>query len=155
MRQLSIRSKIIFTVLFVGLACLAAGGIIGYQSGDRVLTRSVARQLTGEREIKKQRVEGYITNELRMTEAVGGARETVIAAKALIEAFHSMHADLNADPSKDKADTDELKSWYQKNFLPKIDRVAGSHTPLEGLIPADPVGRHLQLDYIARNPNPD
>jgi hypothetical protein len=39
-------------------------------------------------------------------------------------------------------------------LLPRLDKVAGSHTPLEGLMPADPVGRRLQADYIARNPNP-
>jgi len=32
--------------------------------------------------------------------------------------------------------------------------VAGSHTPLEGLIPADSFARRLQADYIARNPYP-
>ena len=36
-----------------------------------------------------------------------------------------------------------------------MDRIVGSHTPLEGLIPADPVGRRLQADYIARNPFPN
>jgi hypothetical protein len=35
MGQLSMRSKIILTLLLTGLACLATGGIIGYQSGAR------------------------------------------------------------------------------------------------------------------------
>jgi hypothetical protein len=37
MRQLSIRSKIILTLLLTGLACLATGGIIGYESGAKAL----------------------------------------------------------------------------------------------------------------------
>ena len=35
-----------------------------------------------------------------------------------------------------------------------LDKIAGSHTPVEGLMPTDPVARRLQADYIARNPNP-
>jgi hypothetical protein len=35
-----------------------------------------------------------------------------------------------------------------------LDKIAGSHTPVEGLMPADLVARRLQVDYIARNPNP-
>src|SRR6266700_2125763 len=98
MRQFSIRSKIILTLLVTGLACLTAGRIIDYRSGYEVLTKSVTRQLTGQREIKKQQIEGYIRNQLRFTEAVSGSRETVIAAKALIEAYRGMHADLQANP---------------------------------------------------------
>jgi hypothetical protein len=46
MWQLSIRSKIILTLLLTGLACLAAGAIIGYRAGEAALTRSVEEQLT-------------------------------------------------------------------------------------------------------------
>ena len=155
MRQLSIRSKIILTLLLTGLACLAAGGLIGYRSGATALTSSVAKQLTAQREIKKQRVQAYIRNQLRFTQAVGGAPETISATKALIAAVRDMHADLAANPEGETADTVALTSWYNQDFLPRIDKIAGSHTPLEGLLPGDPVGRRLQADYIARNPHPD
>ena len=41
MWQLTIRSKIILVLLFTGLACLAAGGIIGYRAGEAALMQSV------------------------------------------------------------------------------------------------------------------
>lgn len=154
MRQLSIRSKIILTLLLAGLACLGAGGFIGYRSGAEVLTQSVERQLTAQRESKRERVEGYIRNELRFTEEVGSAPETTEAAKALIAAFRDMHADVQADPAGMQRDRAALDAWYTKDFLPRVDKIAGSHTPLEGLMPADPVARRLQADYIARNPYP-
>ena len=154
MRQLSIRSKIILTLLLTGLACLAAGGVIGYQSGAKALNQSVERQLIAQREVKKRRVEAYIRNEIRFTEAVGSFPQTIEAAKALIDAFRNMHADLQSDGSGAQADTAVLTDWYTKEFLPRVDKVAAGHTPLEGLMPADPVARRLQADYIARNPNP-
>ena len=153
MRQLSIRSKIILTLLLTGLACLAMGGIIGYQSAAKALTELVEQQLIAQREIKKRRVESYISNELRFTKAVGSAPQTIEAAKALIDAFRDMHADLQADRSGAQTDTAVLADWYTKEFLPRVDKVAGGHAPLEGLMPADPVARRLQAEYIARNPN--
>jgi class 3 adenylate cyclase len=154
MRQLSIRSKILLTFLLTGLASLAAGGIIGYRSGFQTLTDSVDRQLSSQRENKRQRVYFYVVNQLRLVDEVGGAPETIEAAKALITAFRDMHADLQANPANEQSDTRVLEAWYTNVFLPQVDKIAGSHTPLEGLMPADPVARRLQADYIARNPNP-
>ena len=65
-----------------------------------------------------------------------------------------MRADTQADPATTRADAVALADWYNKDLLPRLDKVAGSHTPLEGLMPTDPVGRRLQADYIARNPYP-
>jgi class 3 adenylate cyclase len=152
MRQLSIRSKIILCLLATGLACLAAGGVIGYRSGDAALTRSVERQLTAQRELKRQRVESYIKNQLRFTQAIGGAPETIAATQAFIAAFRDMHADVAAG---EQADTAALSTWYTKSFMPSLDKVAGGHPPLDGLMPADPVARRLQADYIARNTAPE
>jgi len=154
MRQLSIRSKIILTLLLTGLACLAAGAIIGYRAGEAALTQSVEERLTAQREIKRRRIESYIDNELRFTVAIGGLPETTEATKALIAAYREMRTETQANPTATQADTVALEAWYNNDLLPRLDKVAGSHTPLEGLMPADPVGRRLQADYIARNPNP-
>src|ERR1700732_3924530 len=150
MWQLSIRSKIILTLLLTGLACLATGSIIGYRAGETALMRSVGEQMTAQREIKRRRIESYVDNELRFTVAIGGLPETTEAAKALIAAYREMRAETQADPAATRADTVALADWYNKDLLPRLDNVAGSHTPLEGLMPADPVGRRVQGDYLGR-----
>ncbi|MFY9986734.1 MAG: adenylate/guanylate cyclase domain-containing protein [Chthoniobacterales bacterium] len=154
MWQLSIRSKIILVLLLTGLACLATGGVISYRIGEAALTQSVEQRLTTLREIKSRRVEAYINNQLRFTTAVANSAETIEATKAFIAAFREMRADVQADPAAMKADSVALEDWYTKDLLPRLDKIAGSHTPVEGLMPADPVARRLQADYIARNPNP-
>jgi class 3 adenylate cyclase len=154
MWQLSIRSKIILTLLLTGLACLAAGAIIGYRAGETALTRSVEEQLTAQREIKRRWIESYVNDELRFTAAIAGLPETTEAAKALIAAYREMRTETQANPAATQADTVALEAWYNKDLLPRLDKVAGSHTPLEGLMPSDSVARRLQADYIARNPNP-
>jgi class 3 adenylate cyclase len=154
MWHLSIRSKIILTLLLTGLSCLAAGAIIGYRAGETALLQSVETQLTAQREIKRRRIENYVNNELRFTVAIGGLPETTEATKALIEAYREMRVETQANSAAAQADTVDLEAWYNKDLLPRLDKIAGSHTPLEGLMPADPVARRLQADYIARNPNP-
>jgi class 3 adenylate cyclase len=154
MWQLSIRAKIILVLLLTGLACLAAGGIIGYRAGETALARSVEQRLTAQRELKRRRVESYIKSQLQLTSAIGGLPGTIEATKAFITAFREMRAETLADPAAMQADTLALEAWYNKDLLPRLDKVAGGHTPVEGLMPSDPVGRRLQADYIARNPNP-
>src|SRR6202051_2590174 len=154
MWQLPICSKIILTLLLTGLACLATGGMIGYRAGEKALMRSVEDRLTAQREIKRRRIESFVDNELRFTVAIGGLPQTAEAAKALIAAYRERRAETQANPAATQADTVALEAWYNKDLLPRLDKVTGSHTPLEGLIPTDLVGRRLQADYIARNPNP-
>jgi class 3 adenylate cyclase len=154
MWQLSIRSKIILAMLLTGLACLAVGAVIGYRAADQALTRSVQERLTAQREIKLRRIESYVHNQVRFTAAIAGLPETTEAAKAFIQAFREMRAEAQANPAADRADTESLEAWYNQELLPRLDKVAGGHTPLEGLIPTDAVSRRLQADYIARNPNP-
>jgi len=154
MWQLSIRSKIILILLLTGLTCLAAGAIIGYLAGEAALTQSVEGRLTTLREIKRLRVEAYVRNELRFTTAVATSAETVEATKAFIAAFREMRAEIQTDPSAMQADTAVLETWYNQDLIPRLDKIAGGHMPVEGLMPADPVARRLQADYIARNPNP-
>ena len=116
MWQLSIRSKVILTLLVTGLACLATGGVIGYRVGEAALTQSVEQRLTTLREIKRRRVEAYINNQLRFTAAVGNSAETIEAAKAFIAAFREMRADVQADPAAIKADAETLEAWYTRIY---------------------------------------
>ena len=154
MWQLSIRSKIILALLLTGLGCLAVGAVIGYRAADAALTQSVEQQLTAQREIKRRRIETYVNNQVRLTAAIAGLPETTEATEAFIMAFKEMRDEAQLNPATDPADTVALEAWYKEDLLPRLDKVAGGHTPLEGLMPADAVARRLQADYIARNPNP-
>src|SRR5258708_12951776 len=139
MWQLSIRSKIILVLLLTGLACLAAGGVIGYRVGEAALTQSVNQRLTVLRELKRRRVEAYINNQLRFTAAVANSAETIDAAKAFIAAFREMRADVQADSAASQADAAALEAWYNKPLGPPLDKIAATHPPVEGLMPPAPL----------------
>jgi hypothetical protein len=116
MWQLSIRSKIILTLLLTGLACLAAGAIIGYRAGETALTRSVEEQLTAQREIKRRWIESYVNDELRFTAAIANLPETTEATKALIAAFREMRTETQANPAATQADTVRPRGLVQQQF---------------------------------------
>jgi hypothetical protein len=111
----SIRSKILLVLLLTGLLCLAAGGIIGYRVGDRALTRSVEERLTALREIKRQRLDAYINNQLRTTRAVGGAPETVEATQAFITAFREMRAEVASNQIAAHADSEARQNLQRSS----------------------------------------
>jgi class 3 adenylate cyclase len=128
--------------------------MIGYRAGDEALSRSIAQRLSAARDTKRQQIESYIKNQLHLTTAIGGARETIDATTAFIAAVQAMRSGAPEDPAAERADSGVLVSWYREKFIPRLDKITGGHQSLEGLLPADPVARHLQTAYIARNPFP-
>jgi class 3 adenylate cyclase len=154
MRHFSIRSKVIFVVLVAGLVCLGTGGMIGYRAGDQALTQAVEQRLSAERDTKRREIEQYIRTQLRLTKEIGGTQDVMYATKAFIAAARVLRAAPPAHPPATQVDTRVLENWYRNNLLPDLDKVTGGSQSVEGLVPADAVGRHLQVEYIADNPYP-
>jgi class 3 adenylate cyclase len=149
---LSLRSKIILTLLPLGLGCLAIGGALGYREADRALRESVERALTAQREAKRHGIEAYIRDQLRFTDAVASAPVIAEASKAFIAALKEMRAAL-IDPAEQNADRSTLETWYRNIFVPTLDKVSAGHAEASNLLPSDPTSRRLQVDYVARNPD--
>jgi hypothetical protein len=112
-----------------GLSCLAVGAVIGYRAADAALTRSVQEQLTAQREIKRRRIESYINNQVRFTAAMADLPETTEAAKAFILAFKEMRAEAQESRGVDSTDTEALEAWYNKDLLPRLDKIAAAIRP--------------------------
>ena len=150
--RLSLRSKIILTLLPLGLVCLALGGALGYRVGDKALSMSVEQQLTAQREGKRQRVDAYVRTRLGLTNAFAGTPALAEASEGFIAALKEMRA-APIDPVREGTDRAALNTWYEKNLVPKLDKVSGGHAEASKLAPTDPTSRRLQADYIARNSN--
>ena len=130
--RLSIRSKIILALLPLGLACLALGGLIGYRAGDRALSASVERELTAQREMKRERVEAYIQTQLRYTTAAATSRSVAEASQAFIAALREMR-EAAIDPVAAGSDNGVLQTWYREQFVPRLEKMTGSHIEAGGL----------------------
>lgn len=154
MKNISVRSKIILTLLLTGLSCLAVSGIVGYIVAQAALKQSVEQSLIAQRESKRRQIENYIRAQLRYTAAIGGSNMVADATRAFISAHDSMALNEMTDLARQKADKAALEAWYQKELMPRLDKVAGGGLQLDALLPTDPVGQRLQADYIVRNPNP-
>jgi hypothetical protein len=99
MPHLSIRSKVVIVVLVAGLACLGAGGTIGFRAGDQTLSQAVEQRLSGERDIKRRQIEEYVLTQLRLTKEIGGAQDVIGATKAFVAAVRVLRAASPAHPS--------------------------------------------------------
>ncbi len=152
--RFSLRSKIIMTLLPLGLVCLAVGGVLGYRAGDTALNASIEQRLTAQREAKRQRVESYIGNQLKLTNAVAGFPLFAEASREFVAALKDMRS-APPDPAREAADKTALTAWYDTNLVPRLDKVAVGHADASKLLPADAVARRLQVDYVARKDGAD
>ncbi len=145
MRQLSIRSKLLALLLFSGLLCIAATGLIADQNGTNSLKESVFHQLTTLRESKKSEVERYFSQVNRQFEAFAQSPDIVAASIALKNGF--MEAPVTDTPSAD------IETFYKDQFIPKIADLVGVDQALQTYLPTDPRTIRFQTDYIAHNSN--
>jgi len=141
--HLSIRSKLLIVLLLTGLACLGAGGVLGYRAGYDALHASVIRRLEGERSVKQLRVMACLANVRRFVSEIGGSRLAADAAIALTSAFNEVQ------DGPTVADAASLRVWYQEHYLPALDLVSGGHAPLEGLLPDGAGPQALQAAVVA------
>jgi class 3 adenylate cyclase len=149
--RFSIRSKIILVLLPLGLACLAVGGALGYRAGDQALTQNVERELTAQREMKRQRVEAYIHEQLRLTSVIASSPDIADASKDFIVALKEMRA-RPPDPAAAAADASALDSWYREHYITRLNKTSGSRLDVSTLLPPDPVARRLQVEFLRRDP---
>ncbi len=141
--RLSIRSKLLIVLLLTGLACLGAGGVLGYRAGYQALHTSVIRRLDGEQAVKQLRVQAYLANVRRFASEVGGSQLTADATVALTGAFDGVQ------DGPTTADAASLRAWYRDHYLPALDLVSGGHAPLEGLLPEGAGPQALQAAFVA------
>ena len=141
--NLSIRSKLLIVLLLTGLACLGAGGVLGYRTGYQALHTSVIRRLEGEQTVKQLRVEAYLANVRRFASEIGGSQLAADATVALTGAFDAVQ------DGPTSADAASLRDWYREHYLPALDLVSGGHAPLEGLLPEDAGPQALQAAFVA------
>ena len=141
--HLSIRSKLLIVLLLTGLACLGAGGVLGYRTGYGALHASVIRRLEGEQAVKQLRVEAYLANMRRFTSEIGGSQLAADATVALTEAFDGVQ------DGPTVADAASLRAWYSDHYLPALDLISGGHAPVEELLPEDAGPQALQAAFVA------
>ncbi|RUW86307.1 adenylate/guanylate cyclase domain-containing protein [Mesorhizobium sp. M1E.F.Ca.ET.063.01.1.1] len=146
LRRLSIRSKLLAILLLGGIACTAATGLVADRSGSQSLGASIFGQLTTLRESKKSEVERYFAELERQFVVLSRAPATIDAMVAFTSGYKTLQGEHEPPP--------ELLSFYEKDYLPKIESLVEGELSAASYMPTDPLALRLQTDYIARNSFP-
>ncbi|MEO0928755.1 MAG: adenylate/guanylate cyclase domain-containing protein, partial [Cyanobacteria bacterium J06643_13] len=141
-------SKVMLMLLSVCISSIMAIAYVGYDNGRQALYNAIENQLVSVREAKAYQIERYfqqIRAEIQ-TFSRSGVKNTS-------KAFNQYYQDL-ADQELRIDWNDQLKKYYETEFLPTLAKNTEGRPLLYSYFPQDTAARYLQYLYIAANSNP-
>lgn len=135
-------------LLSVCISSIMAIAYVGYDNGRQALYNAIENQLVSVREAKAYQIERYfqqIRAEIQ-TFSRSGVKNTS-------KAFNQYYQDL-ADQELNIDWNNQLKEYYETEFLPTLAKNTEGRPLLYSYFPQDTAARYLQYLYIAANSNP-
>jgi class 3 adenylate cyclase len=144
--RLSIQSKLLLTFLLTSLISMLIAGYIGYSGGKQALETSILNTLTATRVKQADTVQSYF----KFTE---NHVLTLSESPFIVQAFKEFNAGYQklATAKLTPAQQNQLKTFYQKDYIPQISRVFDGSPLVETYLPTTPAAQYLQYHYIAAN----
>lgn len=145
----SIRYKLLFLLLLLGVTTFAVTGTIAYIKYEDALHKNVLNQLVGTTRSKRFQIESYYRIVLNHAETLSDDRMFVDA----VGEFRAAFFELDESPVPPQH-LDAVREDYRANFYPELRKlhIARQH-PAEYL-PYSPAAIQLQYLYIVKNPYP-
>jgi len=150
-RDLSIRTKLLLTLLGIGVASIGVIGWVGYSSAKRSLEEEAFGKLAGVQSNKANAVEDYVREIRDQVVTTSENDQTVQAMQDFRSAFRVLD-ERNAVPMGDE--TEAVQSYYEDEFVPRLEEGTGEEASAEAYVPEEGHIQYLQNKYIASNPNP-
>ena len=152
--DLKVGYKLLIAFLIVGLAAIGAISYVGYSTARESLQKESFNKLTAVREIKASQIEDYFQQIRNQVETFSEDKMIVEAMKEFKKDFHSVDKELGLTVKNiDNMDND-LKQYYQNEFLPRLNKNLDSKASLTNYWPSYKNSRVMQYFYIASNTNP-
>ena len=147
--KLSLKSKLLITMLSVALLSTLIVGIQGLYYGKVAITERVYEQLTSVRESKEQQIKSYFSDLASHLETLSVDHMTVGAMREFASSYRRLQ---NAFLSEQQSAN--LEDYYRATFLPKLRKNIEGEPLLQRYLPHHPAGRYLQHHYLSNNPHP-
>jgi HAMP domain-containing protein len=148
--RLSIQSKLFLMLLLASLLSILLTGYVGYQSGQEALESSRLSALTTLRSTRVYQVESYF-------DGVKAHIQSISEDQALLEYFKGLRSsfqDLDQKATIAPTATAQLKSFYEKEFIPALSKNIDGKPLADDYIPQGKAAQYLQYHYAVINPNP-
>jgi anti-anti-sigma regulatory factor/HAMP domain-containing protein len=151
---MKIRTK--FIIIVAGIAIISAGAssIFGLWIAQKALEKHSFNHLTSVRETKANEIENYFDGIFGQVATFSHDRMIIDAMKAFEVAFEEIDRELDFDESETETCNEQLRQYYQAEFLPRLNENIPERAYLPDYWPLEKNARLLQCLYLARNSFP-
>ena len=153
MRHFRIRTKLLLMFGWLALVSIFLTGWMSYRSAKAALEEVTFERLTTVRETNKQEIESYIKDIRYHVITIASTPDIVEATANFSRAFHNPKPG-RKDAGRLKQYQAALRAWYQRDFLPRLQRGTDKPLSINRYLPAGTARVLLQYHYIAANPHP-
>jgi len=152
--DISIQRKILLSVSFIAILALSVV-FIATESISRHSIRSESfNKLTAIREMKAGQIENYFSNINNQIQTLSEDLMVISATKAFKTAYHNITEEIQPDKNQLQAWDQQLTSYYDEEFLPRLQPNADEKVYRSNFMPLDQGIKILQSFFIASNPYP-
>ena len=141
---IDLRGRIILVLLVVGALSALATSWLGFQSGRENLTERIFAQLEGRRDVAARQVE-------RQFALVRGHVRALVrdeTVRTSLRQFGFAFPQVEPDETL-RADTVDLRTWYERRFLPRLPVDEGVSLVADAFLPERREAILLQERYVA------
>ena len=146
--RMSIRSKLLITLMTFGAATVATTAWIGYFNAKRSLTEAAMNQLTGIRRSRAYHVESYFRTIRNHAMTLGEDRMFIAAMDEFRDAFRK--TDTPQPPEVISA----VQNSYRNVFYAQLNRYVPGRGGPEQYFPTTQAAYHAQYHFVVKNPFP-
>jgi class 3 adenylate cyclase len=146
---ISIKSKYLFMLLSIAGLCILVIGYTGWFNAQHALTESNYNQLTSIRAARVQQIESYFKNKEAHLRVLSENRMFIQALEEFSSAFQLL---THYQQAPNEQQLGELKSFYAKQFYPKLKANVKNPKALQNFYPMLDTVKYLQYHYIVANP---
>jgi len=145
---MTIRFKMLMTMLGIGCVAILVSGYISYRQASRGLTDAALKQLTGIRRSKAQQIEARFATLRNHATTLSTDMMLIAAMGDLRDAFRKIDGpDAPAELVRD------LETFYQADYLAPLGTLMPLRPSIRDYMPVGRGPYYIQMQYLVRNPN--
>ncbi|EKD49074.1 MAG: hypothetical protein ACD_64C00014G0004 [uncultured bacterium] len=154
-KGLTLTIKSIASFIAISIVSILIVGVGGFFSAKKSMQQATFHALAAIRESKKQQIETYFDQIRNQCQTFAQDLMIIDAMKDFKKGFDTIAQQLNYSPEQIAEYTQNLKTYYQKEYLPRLNaNIETAETIQDYFAQMPEVTKLLQYLYISHNPNP-
>ena len=150
-KNLNIGTKIIAVILPCILIIISVISFLSIKTSQTAIEAEAFNKLVAIRELKAGQIESYFAQIRSQIETFSENKMIVDAMKDFSDGYYDLETQLNFDAERVETANQNLKKYYQQQFLPKLSSNMNKTADLQNYLPKSKIARVLQDLYISSN----